>query len=54
MPFQDHVVGHKALDGVGKVGEPGATAILAISENPQTNIALQLNRLQHCTVLCLA
>src|SRR5215475_9850457 len=53
MPFQEHVVGHKALDRIGQIGKPGATAILAIGKNLQTNVALQPNRLQHGTVLCL-
>lgn len=53
VPFQEHAVVYKTLDGIGQVGEPGATAILAIGAYLQTNVALQLNGLQHCTVLCL-
>ena len=54
VPFQEHAVGHKALDGLSQVGEPGATALLAIGKNPQTNVTLQLDYLQHCPILCLA
>src|SRR5262249_18812229 len=53
VPFQEHAVGHKTLDGIGQVGKPGAAAVLAIGKNPQPNVALQPNRLQHCAVLCL-
>jgi hypothetical protein len=42
VPLQQYSVRHKTLHRIRQIGEPGATAILAIGENLQASVALEL------------